>query len=355
MTKAKYIIIGSGVSGLITANKLLQAGESDFLILESRDRTGGRVYTDNGIDLGATWFQKHHVYLTQLLKELNIPSYNQYSKGKSVLVYNSMAPAHYFETDNSAPSAQRIMGGSYSLINALAEKVKDKILLNTKVLELTDKEENIEIATTNGIFVATKVVTTIPPKLATAIKYVPELPENIQKVMQKTHTWMSNAIKVGITFKTPFWRNKNLSGTVIGQIGPVIELYDHSNAQNTEYSLMGFVNEGLRGISPEKRKSRILTYLETYLGEEIKNYTTYLEKDWSKDRSTSCEHLNSVYMSPEYGNALFNMNYFNNKLLFSGTETATHYGGYLEGAVYSGLNTAKKLISLVDQQKIKLE
>ncbi|WP_298485876.1 FAD-dependent oxidoreductase [uncultured Maribacter sp.] len=341
MKRVKFVIIGSGVSGLLTANKLLQAGESDFLILEGRDRIGGRVFTNNGIDIGATWFQGHHVYLSQLLKELNIASFNQYSAGKSVLVYNSMAPAHYFKTDSSAPSAQRIVGGSTSLINVLAEKVKDKINYNCKVKQLTEKEDTIVVKTNTNHFIASKVISTIPPKLATALLYEPELPEKLKKVMDRTHTWMSNAIKVGISFKTPFWREKDLSGTVIGQIGPVIELYDHSNANNTEFSLMGFVNEGLRGTSSEKRKSRILSYLETYLGEEIREYTNYIEKDWSKDRCTSCQHLNSVYMSPEYGNKVFNTTYFNNKLLFSGTETSAHYGGYLEGAVYSGLQAAK--------------
>ncbi|RKR13045.1 monoamine oxidase [Maribacter vaceletii] len=344
MKKNKYVIIGSGVSGLLTANKLLQAGESDFLILEGRDRIGGRVYTDTSIDVGATWFQGHHVYLSQLLKELTIPSFDQYSDGKSVLVYNSMAPAHYFKTDTSGPSAQRIVGGSISLINVLAEKVKDKIICNCKVKQLTEKEDTIVIETNTNTFIASKVISTIPPKLATSLKYTPELPKDLKKVMDKTHTWMSNAIKVGISFKTPFWRTKGFSGTVIGQIGPVIELYDHSNADNTEFSLMGFVNEGLRGTSPEKRKSRILKYLETYLGEEIREYTNYIEKDWSKDRCTACQHLNSVYMSPEYGNKVFNSTYFNNKLLFSGTETSAHYGGYLEGAVYSGLQAAKVIM-----------
>lgn len=341
----KYIIIGSGVSGLLTANKLLEAGESDFLILESRDRIGGRVYTDNEIDIGATWFQGHHVYLSQLLKELNILSFNQYSSGRSVLVYNSMAPAHYFETDPKAPAAQRIVGGSISLINALSEKVKDKILLNCNVSQIEEKEVNLEVTSSSGVFTATKVITTIPPKLGISITYIPELPKELMESMNKTHTWMSNAIKVGITFKTPFWRNKDLSGTVIGQIGPVIELYDHSNAENTVFSLMGFVNEGLRGTSPEKRKNRILSYLETYLGKEIRDYTNYIEKDWSKDSSTSCQHLNSVYMSPEYGNSLFKKTYLSNRLIFSGTETSSHYGGYLEGAVYSGLAASKMVLS----------
>ena len=46
------IIIGAGISGLTIASDLV----SDFLILEARDRIGGRVYTnEHNMDMGAAW------------------------------------------------------------------------------------------------------------------------------------------------------------------------------------------------------------------------------------------------------------------------------------------------------------
>lgn len=41
--------------------------------------------------------------------------------------------------------------------------------------------------------------------------------------MQTTPTWMSNAVKVGISYPEAFWKKKGLSGTIIGQIEPVID------------------------------------------------------------------------------------------------------------------------------------
>jgi hypothetical protein len=47
------IIIGSGVSGLTIASKIK---DNNFLILEARDRIGGRVFTnEKNIDMGAAW------------------------------------------------------------------------------------------------------------------------------------------------------------------------------------------------------------------------------------------------------------------------------------------------------------
>jgi monoamine oxidase len=342
-TTAKYIIIGAGLSGLTSAYMLYKRGETNLVILESRDRIGGRIITQNGIDLGATWFQNHHKHVSELLGSLEIGKFHQYSKGKSVLVYSSMAPAHYFESDPNAPAAYRIEGGSSALIEALAMPNLDNIKTATTVTAITENENHVTITTNQGTYTAEKIIITIPPRIASRIEFTPALPEALTKTMESTHTWMSNAIKVGLSFKTPFWREKQLSGTLIGQVGAVTELYDHSNVDDTKYGLMGFVNEGLRDVSPEERKKRILEHLCTYLGNEVLEHMTYEEKDWSTDKNTSCEQIKSIYMSPKYGNPQFEKAYLNNKVLFSGAETSPIYGGYMDGAIYSGLRATKKV------------
>jgi len=344
---SKYIIIGAGLSGLTAAHQLLKNGETDILILESRDRIGGRICTNNGIDFGATWFQTHHEEVLHLLEELGLKKFHQYSKGKSVLVYSTMAPEHYFESDPNVPSAFRIEGGSQALISALAQPFAEKVKKNTIVSDIVEQNELVEVHTNRGVFKAAKVIVTVPPKITTRLRFQPELPEVLWNTMEKTHTWMSNAIKVGLTFSTPFWRDKQLSGTLIGQVGAVTELYDHSNADENHFALMGFVNEGLRDYDATERKQRILDYLVKYLGEEINDFLVYEEKDWSQDWNTSCGTIKSVYMSPAYGNRLFSTSYYNGKLIFSGAETSPKYGGYMDGAIYSGLQAVKMLSQVI--------
>lgn len=340
----KYIIVGAGLSGLTSAYQLQKSGETDFVILESRERIGGRILTNESVDLGATWFQAHHENVLDLLDELRIDKFYQYSRGRSVLVYSTMAPEHYFENDPNAPSAYRIAGGSKAIIQALAEKFVDKIKTDTVVRAINSTNDTLRIETDGGIFTAEKVIVTIPPKIATRIDFSPELPKAVAQAMEKTHTWMSNAMKVGLTFKKAFWRDKDLSGTVIGQVGAVTELYDHSDVKDEQYALMGFINEGLREVSADVRKRRILDYLSKYLGREILDHLTYTEKDWSQDRNTSCETIKSIYMSPSYGNPVFGEAYMAGRLLFSGAETSPVYGGYMDGAIFSGIKAAEKVL-----------
>jgi len=55
----RAIIIGAGISGLSAASTLLEGGVDDFVILEARERIGGRIKHEGrfqcGIDLGASW------------------------------------------------------------------------------------------------------------------------------------------------------------------------------------------------------------------------------------------------------------------------------------------------------------
>ena len=344
-THSKYIIIGAGLSGLTTAYQLVKAGESDFIILEGRDQIGGRINTINGIDLGATWLQPHHQYLSQLMTDLKIQKFEQFNHGKGILVYNSMAPAHYFESTANEPSAYRIADGSIALIDELAKTFYEKIVMNATVESISETAEKLTIRSNSKTYTCDKVICTIPPKLVSTIAFEPRLPDELIEAMVRTHTWMSNAIKIGITFEKPFWRTKGLSGTIISQISPIIELYDHCDCEHTAFCLMGFVNEVLRNETPENRKEQILSYLEKHIGLEIRDYIDYHEKDWATDMYTSNDNLSSVYMSPNYGNPLFQDFYLGEKVLFSGTETSEIQGGYMEGAVYSGISGANKLLN----------
>ena len=71
------VVIGAGVAGLSAARELRAAGR-DVLVLEARDRIGGRTWTVDlagaPVDLGASWLHgPHENPLTALLAEAGIP------------------------------------------------------------------------------------------------------------------------------------------------------------------------------------------------------------------------------------------------------------------------------------------
>ncbi len=83
------IVIGAGYSGLSAARLLKSAGKK-VLVLEARDRVGGRVHTrhlDDGqyIDLGAQWIGPTQSRMYDLLKEFSIPAFKTHDEGKTIL------------------------------------------------------------------------------------------------------------------------------------------------------------------------------------------------------------------------------------------------------------------------------
>ena len=59
----KVVVIGAGISGISAVHFLVSHGIRDVVLLESRDRIGGRIHTlarDKGrgkIELGAEWIK----------------------------------------------------------------------------------------------------------------------------------------------------------------------------------------------------------------------------------------------------------------------------------------------------------
>lgn len=83
------LVIGAGATGLSAARALVSAGRS-VAVLESRDRVGGRLWTDSrdGIDLelGGQWVSPDQTALLSMLDTLGLETFERYREGASVYV-----------------------------------------------------------------------------------------------------------------------------------------------------------------------------------------------------------------------------------------------------------------------------
>jgi len=148
-------------------------------------------------------------------------------------------------------------------------------------------------------------------------------------------------------YPTAWWRSKGYSGQVLADIGPAHVTFDASDPSGTPGQLMGFV-EGraareLAQVSEEQRKQKILACFATHFGQEALYPSHYLDKSWADDEwSRGCYVGN---MAPgcwrDFGPHLRKPV---GRIHWAGTETATVWNGYIDGAIQAGERAAQELL-----------
>lgn len=344
----RIVIVGGGLSGLTLAYLFLKKNIKP-IVLEASPRLGGRVQTIRGnlntpLELGATWFSDIHPNLINLIEELGLQKYPQFSKGKSLFQTKSFEPPQEFYVPEADNPSYRIVGGTQELIATLGQKIaSENVKLNTIVVGIKEAQNKLILTTATGkLIAADKVILCIPPQLAgSQIKFSPKLPDNISSILPTVQTWMAGSIKFVLEYREPFWRKKGYSGMLFSHAGIVVEMHDHTNYEESKFGFTGFLNGLAASYSREVRKKLVLKQLEELLGKETQKPVTYSDKIWTDEFIIGG---NQLVERPHQNNGhpVLHQSYLNGKLFFSGTETSTEFGGYMEGAVTSALKTVKQ-------------
>ena len=83
----KIIVLGAGLSGLYTAHRLEELGY-DVLVIEARERSGGRTFTVDGVDLGGSWISTKQPRIMKLCEHMGLKIYRQFDEGISISYFN---------------------------------------------------------------------------------------------------------------------------------------------------------------------------------------------------------------------------------------------------------------------------
>ncbi len=358
------IIVGAGVSGLRAAS-LLQEKGIECVVLEARDRIGGRVLTkviesrpDLGqFDLGPTWFwPQAEPAITTLVNELNLETFEQYTQGALLFEPSTNEPIERHQLPEAATQkSNRIVGGIGSLVDSLAKTLpSNSIRLSTRVTEIA-KEENgglvVVVTRSDGSterLHTKQVIVAIPPRLiAQNLSFIPNLSEELRTSLHNQSTWMAGNAKAIAIYEEPFWRHDGLSGQAMSRVGPLQEIHDASPKSGSG-ALFGFF-----GMSPQLRheqgEERVLKLVVDQLvkiyGPKAANPVALLYKDWSRDPETAVAE-DSIPLSTfsEY-RPMEPSNDWSQSILFASTETSSYQGGHLEGALRSAERVVAEIMS----------
>lgn len=344
------VIIGGGLTGL-TLYHFLKDGALKINLVEARPRIGGRIHTlrpEGGppVEMGATWLGTKHTRLVHLLKSLGLEIFPQKLGSQAIYEWISTSPHQLVALPPNEEPSYRIRGGTGTLVNALAEALPgESLYLGEPVEKISSSSTGIKVHTPKRVFQAARVVSTLPPNLLlNKVVIEPELPADLTRIMEKTHTWMGESIKFGLAYKRPFWRGGNSSGTVFSNVGPISEMYEHSSFEDDGHALKGFLNSTYTSLTKKDREAMVLGQLRRYYGNTVHNHIGYHEAVWAREPYTFTPYTSHVLPHQHNGHDMYRHPYMGGKLFIAGSETAAGYPGYMEGAVWSAEFVADQLI-----------
>ncbi|WP_319522815.1 FAD-dependent oxidoreductase [uncultured Desulfosarcina sp.] len=350
------IIIGGGLSGLYCAH-LLAAANRSFVVLEARDRLGGRILSPahQGFhsDLGPSWYWPAiQPRMMRLIQSLNLSGYPQFETGLGR--FQSFAgTVRTVQGYATQPASWRLCGGMQGLVESLEKTIpEDAIRLNHPVCHIEKCNTGVQVsvgdleAEPRARFDARHVILALPPRLAAAtILFTPELSHQLTQAMLKIGTWMAGQAKFCAFYESPFWRRAGLSGQAFSEYGPLGEIHDGSSPESKPCGLTGFVGiPAAQRSQKEKLTEAILGQLALLFGEPASRPLAFFYQDWARERFTATPydqppmHQHPLYHPPAGKAAIWE-----ETVLFAGTETASEQGGYLEGALVTAELVIKRL------------
>ncbi|XP_060626210.2 amine oxidase [flavin-containing] B [Anolis sagrei] len=448
--KCDVVVIGGGISGLSAAKLLFDSG-LNVVVLEARDRVGGRTFTVRNkhvkyVDLGGAYVGPTQNRILRLSKELGLETYKvnevedliHHVKGKSYpfkgpfppmwnpiayLDYNNLwrtmdemgkeipneapweAPhaeewdkmtmqelldkicwtsaakrfatlfvnvdvtsephevsalwflwyvkqcggtARIFSTTNGGQE-RKFIGGSSQISEKIMEYLGDLVKLEKPVSCIDQTGGNVKVKTLDHeTFEAQYAICAIPPALTLKIHFNPPLPSMRNQLINRIP--MGSVIKCIVYYKEAFWRKKDYCGTMIiedddAAIGLTL---DDTKPDGSFPAIIGFILarkcRRLCHLTKEERKIQICELYAKVLGsQEALHPVHYEEKDWCEEQySGGCY---TAYFPPgimtQFGRILREPD---GRIFFAGTETATEWSGYMEGAVQAGERAAREIL-----------
>jgi monoamine oxidase len=252
-------------------------------------------------------------------------------------------PARLMATIGGAQDS-RVEGGTHQICERLAERIGDRLRLNTPVHTIRQHDDHVAVRYTDGGVDARHVIVTLPPTLAGRLTYDPAMPPHRDSLTQQIPA--GTVIKYQIGYDRPFWRNNGQSGGVLSLDHPVSLVFDNCPPSGNPGVLVAFIEgdhaRAAQNLSPQERRRLVLDNLVTYFGEQAAQPFDLAERNWSTEPYTRGCYGGRLgtgvwtTLGPALSQPV-------GRIHWACSETASIWNGYMDGAIRAGRRAADEL------------
>jgi len=238
----------------------------------------------------------------------------------------------------------RFVGGSQLLAVRMAEQLGDAVVLGSPVWRISQRDNRVTVDSDRVTVTGRAVVVAVPPTLAARIYYDPPLPRERDQLLQRLP--QGNVIKVNVVYDDPFWRAQGLKGFAWSPNHLVSFTLDNSPAEGSPGVLVGFIDgphaRNLAAEAPNGRRKLVTECLVNFFGPRAEAVAAYHELDWTAEPWT--RGCFGAHFPPgawtQHGPVLRQPV---GAIHWAGTETASVWNGYMDGAIRSGQRAATEV------------
>jgi len=254
---------------------------------------------------------------------------------------------------------RRFVGGSQQLAIAMAAELGERVQVGAPVAAVSYGDDHVQVDARHvpggadpadprtGVPLrvnARRAIVAMAPALAARVTFSPPLPGNRDQLCMRMP--MGSVTKVHALYEEPFWRDDGYNGQLVSNVDALSSTFDDSPEDGSHGAIVGFIAgndcRALEAAGPEGRRAVVLDVLERAFGPRARRPVEVVEQHWPAEPFTrgGPVAVSAPGALSGFGPALRAPV---GPLHWAGTETATEWCGYLDGALSSGVRAADEV------------
>ncbi|KAJ4309940.1 hypothetical protein N0V84_011232 [Fusarium piperis] len=351
--KYDVIVVGTGFSGLIAARNLSRNPNLSVLLLEGRDRIGGRTWTAKALgeelEMGGTWVhwnQPHKDLFDAMVSSFGSAPGSECGFTEALRWY--ALGGHTMDGVFELAGVYKLgKGGMSSLARAILDEYHGNLLFNTVLEKVEQSSTSVTLTAKNGKKIrASQVISTIPLNCLSDISFTPSLSPLRQEAIRAGHINQDAKIHFKLGLTEPGWFSM-ASG--YGNSPWCFSFSDHNGTAKKEGTYcIGFGYNG--HLTDPRASSHIISTFKQYLkpNADVKAYLTH---DWMNDNlakgAWSCWGPNAM------SRWLKELQKSDGRLHFANADWADGWRGFIDGAIERGVVASREVEQLLREERVK--